>query len=112
VKYILNMISDYSAWATMTPEEMQAFDQRLTAFNDELRNAGAWVSAEGLGEPAAGRTVRFAGGRTSVTDGPYANGREQLGGFWIVEAPSLDEAVAWAEKVPLSEGAVEVRELV
>jgi hypothetical protein len=111
MKYILTMISDYSAWARMTPEESQAFEQRLNALNDELKNAGAWVSAEGMGDPAEGRSVRFTTGSSSVTDGPYVNGHEQLGGFWIVDVPSIDEAVGWAQKVPLANGAIEIRAL-
>jgi hypothetical protein len=96
----------------MTPEQAQAFDERVTAFNDELRKSGAWVSGEGLGEPSAAKTVRFADGKPSVKDGPASDKREQFGGFWIIEAPSLEDAVAWGKKAPLNSGAIEVRELV
>jgi hypothetical protein len=107
VRFMLSMISDPSAWQKMTPEEAKSFEERLTALNEEIRNAGAWGSAEGVQEDA--RTVRFGKGTPSVRDGYALDGQEQFGGFWIVEAASLDEAVDWARKIPLNEGSVEVR---
>lgn len=112
MKYMLAMISDYTDWQKVTPEQAEAFDQGITAFNDELRNAGAWVSAEGLGEPSEAKTVRFEDRASAVSDGPHADAREQLGGFWIIEADSVDDATNWATKVPLTSGAIEVRPLV
>jgi hypothetical protein len=112
MRYILSMISNYSDWQAMTPEQAQAFDAKITAFNDDLRKAGAWVSAEGLGEPSEGKTVRFEDGNASVGDGPYVDRPDQFGGFWIIEAATIDEAVEWARKAPLTRGAIEVRQLV
>jgi hypothetical protein len=107
VRFMLSMISDQSAWHEMTPQEAKAFDERITALNAEIRNARAWSSAEGVQEEA--RTVRFNQGTPSVRDGYALDGQEQFGGFWIIEAPNLDDAVDWAKKVPLNEGSVEVR---
>lgn len=112
MKYILSMISDYAEWEAMTPEQAQTFDERITTFNDDLRKAGAWVSGEGLGEPSSAKTVRFEGGTPTVKGGPATDAREQLGGFWIIEAASLDEATDWGKKAPMTSGALEVRALV
>lgn len=71
MNFMLAMHSDYSEWQRMTPDEARAFDDRVTAFNDKPRTAGAWVAAEGLDEPA--RTVRFAGAGSTVIDGPFAD---------------------------------------
>jgi hypothetical protein len=112
VKYILQMIVDERNWEALTPDEFAQFDTRINALNDELRSAGAWVSGEGLDSQAAAKTVRFDGESQTVTDGPASTATEQLGGFWIIEADSPDAAIAWAQKVPLTSGAIEVRPLV
>ncbi|MGZ4690593.1 MAG: YciI family protein [Acidimicrobiia bacterium] len=92
------------------PEEMQkAFDQ-VNAFNDEVRAAGAWVFAGGLHPPEIATVVRVRDGETVTTDGPFAESKEHLGGFWIIEAPDLDAALAWAAKGSAAcMGPVEVR---
>jgi hypothetical protein len=112
VKYILQMIVDESSWQDLTPEQMQPMLDAMEAFNDQLRSAGAWVSGEGLDFSANAKTVRSVDGDRTVTDGPASSAKEQLGGLWIIEAESIDAAVAWAEKVPMSNGAIEVRGLV
>ncbi len=92
------------------PEQMQqAFDQ-VDAFNAELQAAGAWVFAGGLHPPEIATVVRAEDGETIVTDGPFAETKEQLGGFWIITAPDLDAALAWAAKGSAAcMGPVEVR---
>jgi hypothetical protein len=112
MKYILLMIVDESTWQNLTPEQMQPMIDEMERYNDQLRQAGAWVSGEGLDFSSNAKTVRVADGNRTVTDGPYAETTEQLGGFWIIEAGSIDDAVGWADKVPLTSGSVEVRALV
>ncbi len=112
MKYILQMIVDESGWQNLTPEEMQPMIEEMERYNDQLRAAGAWVSGEGLDYSAGAKTVRVSGGQRTVTDGPYSPGGDQLAGLWIIEAGSIDDAVAWAQKVPMTNGAVEVRALV
>jgi hypothetical protein len=92
------------------PEEMQkAFDQ-VDAFNAELQAAGAWVFGGGLHPPDIATVVRVADGETITTDGPFAETKEQLGGFWIITAPDLDAALEWAAKGSAAcMGPVEVR---
>ena len=92
------------------PDQMQkAFDQ-VDAFNTELQAAGVWVFAGGLEPPDIATVVRVTDGETITTDGPFAETKEQLGGFWIITAPDLDAALAWAAKGSAAcMGPVEVR---
>ena len=82
----------------------------VDAVNAEIKEAGAWVFAGGL-HPADTATVVDAGsGEIVVTDGPYAETKEQIGGFWVIEAPDLDSALAWAAKATRAcQGPIEVR---
>jgi hypothetical protein len=112
MKYILQMIVDESAWQNLKPEEMQPMVDEMERYNDELRAAGAWVSGEGLDFSENAKTVRVSEGQRIVTDGPYSPGGDQFAGLWIIQADELDDAVAWAKRVPLTNGAVEVRALV
>ena len=92
------------------PDQLQkAFDQ-VDAFNAELQKAGAWVFGGGLHSPDVATVVKVVDGETITTDGPFAETKEQLGGFWIIEAPDLDAALAWAAKGSAAcMGPVEVR---
>jgi hypothetical protein len=112
MKFMLQMIADASPPGNAAPGGATAFRDRVSAFNRELNEAGAWVTAEDLQDPAAAVTLRFEeGAEPVVSHGPFADRDEQLVGFWIVEAPTIDEAVALARTVPLTSGAVEVRPL-
>ena len=112
MKYMLQMIVDESAWQNLTPEQMQPMIEEMERYNDKLRNAGVWVSGEGLDFSSNARTVRVRDGQRSTENGPANSVREQLGGFWIIETESIDDAVRWAEQVPMTNGAIEVRGLV
>jgi hypothetical protein len=79
-------------------EEMQQAFQAVDAFNAELQAAGAWVFGGGLHPPATATVVRSQGGQVVTTDGPFAETKEQLGGFWVIQAADLDAALAWAAK--------------
>jgi hypothetical protein len=80
------------------PEVLERIGRDLDALNAELRAAGAWVFAGGLHPPDTATVVRVRDGETLVTDGPFAEAREHIGGFTIVDAPDLDAALAWAAK--------------
>jgi len=113
MQYMLLLIGEEPNWEDVSPDEMQATIDQMSKYNDELKEAGAMVTGHGLRERATASVVRFAeGGETTVTDGPFAETKEQLMGFWIVECANLDEALAWTRKAPLEEGAIEVRPLV
>ena len=93
-----------------TEEQMQQVYKAVDAFNAELKSAGAWVFAGGLHPPETATVVRSQNGQVVTTDGPFAETKEQLGGFWVIEAPDLDAALAWAAKGSEACGApVEVR---
>jgi len=95
-QYLLGVYSDESA--RMSDEQMQASYKAVDAFNRELMDSGAFVFAGGL-HPAADTTVvRAQGGKVVITDGPFAETKEQIGGFWVVQAPDLDAALELATK--------------
>jgi hypothetical protein len=90
-------------------EAQQAY-KAVDAFNSEVQSAGAWVFAGGLHPPATATVVRAQGGQVVTTDGPFAETKEQLGGFWVIKAPDLDAALDWAARGSAAcGGPVEVR---
>ncbi len=93
-----------------TDENMARLGQQVGALNEKMMATGAWVFGAGL-QPASTATVlRNTGGDVSMTDGPYAETKEQMGGFWIIEAADLDEALDWAgQGAAACEGPVELR---
>ncbi|MET0866176.1 MAG: YciI family protein [Nakamurella sp.] len=80
------------------PEFINEVAADLHELNTELKRAGAWVFTGGLHGPAASTVVRGGKRDTVITDGPYLEGKEHIGGFWIIDAPDLDAALSWAEK--------------
>jgi len=80
------------------PEFMTKVAANLHELNAELKEAGAWVFTGGLHDPAASTVVRGGKRDIVITDGPYIEGKEHIGGFWIIDAPDLDAALVWAEK--------------
>jgi hypothetical protein len=81
------------------PEILEPIMRELDAVNQEMRAAGAWVFAAGLHDPSTATVLRAQEGDVLVTDGPFAEGKEHLGGFTIIEAPDLDAALDWGRKV-------------
>lgn len=79
-------------------DEMQAAFEAVDKFNAELQAAGAWVFAGGLCPPESSTVVRVQDGKVVMTDGPFAETKEEIGGFWVIEAPDLDAALEWAAK--------------
>jgi hypothetical protein len=110
--YMLSLIDQEPNWEDVKPEDIEADVDAMGRYNDELKEAGVMVDGHGLRERATASVVRFSGDETTVTDGPFAETKEQLMGFWIIEAANLDEALEWTRKAPLKEGAIEVRPLV
>jgi hypothetical protein len=91
-------------------EQMQHAYQAVDLLNEEIKTAGAWVFAGGLHPPSTATVVRVKDDEVLTTDGPFAETKEQLGGFWVIEAPDLDDALAWAAKATRACAApVEVR---
>jgi len=93
-----------------SPEATQQSYRDVDALNETLQKEGAWVFAGGLHPATAATVVRVKDGEVLTTDGPFPEAKEQLGGFWVIEAPDLDAALAWAAKATVACGApVEVR---
>jgi hypothetical protein len=115
MKYALLIYTDYSTPAARENQSESAVAEMYASFgrfNEELRAAGKLGPAEELSSPDTARSVRIKDAAIVVTDGPFAEVREQLGGFYIIDAHDIDEAVSWAAKVPtVAYGTVEVRPL-
>ncbi len=94
----------------MTPAQQEANMGAYYTFTNELNEAGANLGGEALQPTSTATTVRVRDGKTLTTDGPFAETKEQLGGFYMVKADNLDEAIAWAAKIPgAKNGSIEVR---
>jgi len=84
--------------------------ERMTKFNESLSKAGVLLALDGLHPPSTGSRVKFGGGKPTVVDGPFAETKEVIGGYWMVEVKSQEEAVEWAKRAPMQEGdVIEVR---
>jgi hypothetical protein len=110
MKYLLTLWGDEARLLDRTPEEAQAIMKEWDAYTVEVRDAGAFLGGEGLQPTATATTVAIqTDGSQIVTDGPFAETKEQLGGFYLLDCENLDEAIAWARKIPMPGGKVEVR---
>jgi hypothetical protein len=99
-QYLLSMHSvEGEAREPMTEEEMRQFMERVNVLEEEMKSAGAWLFGGALHEPDTATVVRESNGEVLTTDGPFAEAREHLGGFYIVDAADLDAALGWASKV-------------
>jgi hypothetical protein len=97
-----------------TPHDEQAMPEpamfeEMGRFNQSLADAGVLLAAEGLSPSKDGAIVSFSKGKTSVKDGPFSEAKELIGGFWIIQVKSLEDALAWARRIPFEGGEVEVR---
>lgn len=85
---------------------------KMTKYNEDLAKAGALISLDGLQPAAKGARVSFGGGKPQVTDGPFTEAKEVLGGYWMIQVKSKDEAVQWAKQCPAADGdVIEVRQV-
>ena|SRR5215210_4521131 len=112
MKYLLAIFGEEGDQQTeMSPEDMQAAMQPWADYGAELVEANAYIAGEGLQPSQTATTIKHApGGERILTDGPFAETKEQIGGFYLIEAANLDEALEWGKKVPVGEGnSVEVR---
>ena len=113
MKYLVMIYSDEVADARRPQEELDAEMQRYFAFTESSRSAGVCAGGEALHPTTTATTVRVRDGKTMTTDGPFAETREQLGGFYLLDCKNLDEAIQWAAKIPTaSHGSIEVRPVV
>jgi hypothetical protein len=86
---------------------------KMMKYNEELAKAGVLLSLDGLRPPSAGVRVSYAGGKPKVTDGPFAEAKECVGGYWMIQVKSREEAIEWAKRAPMSDNEIiEVRQVV
>lgn len=110
MEYLLLIHADPSGFASATPAQQAEAMAAYAAYTEALRNAGVWRGSNRLRPAQTATTVRLESGKTQVLNGPYADTREQLGGYYLIDVANLDDALAWAARCPAaSHGAVEVR---
>ncbi len=111
MQYMLQLFIDESRWTKLSDDEAQRDYAAYYAYTEALKEAGVHVGGERLQPVATATRVNVAAdGKTTVLDGPYADTKEQLGGYYVIDAPDLDAAISWAARCPTaSHGMVEVR---
>ena len=110
MRYMLLIYTPEANDAAASPADMEAVMTAYNAFTKEIVDSGAMRAGEALHPTSAATTVRVRNGKTLTTDGPFAETKEQLGGFYMVEAKDLDAAITWAAKIPGAKfGSIEVR---
>ncbi len=110
MQYLL-LIHDVEAdWGRLSEDERDGFMQEYFAYTNELRESGAYITASELQATSTAVTVQVQDGETLITDGPFAETKEQLGGFYLIDVDSQEEAIEWAAKIPSARfGKIEVR---
>ena len=110
MKYLLTLYGDESRFAERTPEQMQEGMKAWDTYTREAIDAGVFVAGEGLDSTSTATTIGLQeSGDHVVSDGPFAETKEQLGGFYLLDCEDLDDALAWAKRIPMPGGSVEVR---
>ena len=110
MKYLLLIYTSEAQDAQRTPEQQEANMGEYYAFTNEVREAGVMAGGEALHPTSAATTVRVRQGQVVSTDGPFAETKEQLGGYYMLDCDNLDEAIRWAAKIPgAREGSIEIR---
>ena len=110
MQYLLLLYANEAGWSTMTPAEQQQGVAAYGAYSEALKKAGILAGSNRLQSISTATTVRMAGGKSQVLDGPYVDSKEQLGGYYLIDVPDLDAALSWAARCPATgHGVVEVR---
>jgi hypothetical protein len=110
MKYILLIYAEEAGWSRLTPEQQKQGVAAYGAYTEALNAAGVRIASDRLRPIATATSVRVVNGETKVLDGPYAESKEQLGGFYMIDVPDLDTALSWAARCPAAEyGTMEVR---
>jgi hypothetical protein len=110
MKYLLMLFGDESLYADVTPEQQAAAMSAWDAYTRAAIDSGVHVGGEGLQPSATATTVKIpVSGEPIVSDGPFAETKEQIGGYYLLDCKDLDDALAWAKRIPLPGGSVEVR---
>ncbi len=112
MQYLLMLYLNEGGWLKLSKAEQEQGVAAYTAYTEALRKAGVLKGANRLQPSSSATTVRTANGKAQVLDGPYADSKEQLGGYYLIDVPDLDAALSWAARCPtVGHGVVEVRPL-
>ena len=112
MKYLCLIYDEEKTWAAMPKAQVDAMMKEFRAFGESIRQSGHYIAGHQLAPVHAASTVRVRNGKTSATDGPFAETKEQLGGYYLIEAADLNEAIQIASRIPSARiGSVEVRPL-
>ena len=112
MKYMLLIYHDEQAWNGLTRSEHEQIYLEYRQLIQQLQSGGQYVVGDQLQSTTTARSVRVRDGKQMVTDGPFAETREQLGGYYLIDAPNLDEAMSIAERIPVAKvGTIEIRPL-
>lgn len=109
MRFMMIVKADERSEAGVMPTDQELAE--MAKYNEELIKAGVMLAGDGLQPTSKAARVKFAGGKPSVVDGPFAETKELIAGYWIIQARSLDEAIEWARRVPFEDGEVEVRQI-
>ena len=110
MKFLFMIYHEEKVLDTMPPKEMQTLVDSALEYDDEIRRSGHYIVSNALQRASTARTIRVRGGKATVTDGPFAETKEQLGGFFLIEAKDMNEACAVAARFPPARiGVIEVR---
>jgi len=113
MKYLCLIYESEKNWANVSPADGEAIMNEYFAFTSDIQKNGKYIAGEALQPTHTATTVRVRGGKVSSTDGPFAETKEQLGGFYLIEAKDLNDAIQVAAKIPAARsGSIEVRPLV
>jgi len=110
MQYLLLLYANEHGWDSLPPAQQQQGAAAYKAYTEALQKSGALKGSNRLQPTSTATTVRNENGKAQVLDGPYADSKEQLGGYYLIEAPDLDAAIAWANRCPgAGHGTIEVR---
>jgi hypothetical protein len=109
MRFMMIVKASKDSEAGVLPDEKALAE--MATFNEEMVKAGVMLAGEGLQASSKGARVRFAGGRPTVVDGPFAETKELVAGFWLIQVKSKAEAIEWARRVPFVDGEIEIRQV-
>ena len=109
MRFMMIVKASKESEAGVLPTEKELAD--MAKYNEELLKAGILLAGEGLQASSKGARVRYSGAKRTIIDGPFAEAKELIAGFWLIQAKSKEEALEWARRVPFNDGEVEVRQL-
>jgi hypothetical protein len=111
MKFMVTLITDGNSTEDMSPEERTEYGRKMGEFMSDIESAGVLLHTDALGPVSDAKTLRRKSGKVVVTDGPFAETKEQIAGYMVLDCEDMDDAVGWIERMPVAGGAVEIRPL-